>query len=264
MQAGVGDVAQPDFELQIEVVEIVEDATEEEILADVPERPLDLALGLRPIGAAGLGQEAVMMRQVAERTVVDDLPVGILADYRGFHTIIQDLARHAAERFEGRLVAREHRLHRLAMGKASPDQTRVAKDHREQPDDMHDARLRCEADAELGEVDLGLLSRQGLEANGKPLAATSRAQRANLVAHHAVATCVTASCDFTVQALRRQPRILTEPRPQIRDVYVYDTRPWLPRTIARRLQAPRDVFANRFTVDPRLPSDSGNLQPLPV
>jgi hypothetical protein len=35
-------------ELLVQVVEIAEDATEEEVLADVPERPLDLALGLGP------------------------------------------------------------------------------------------------------------------------------------------------------------------------------------------------------------------------
>jgi hypothetical protein len=46
MQAGVCDVAQPCFELKIEVVEIAEAATEEEILADVPEWPRDLALSV--------------------------------------------------------------------------------------------------------------------------------------------------------------------------------------------------------------------------
>ena len=40
-------------ELLVEVVEIAERAAEEEVLADVAERPLDLAFGLGPIGPAG-------------------------------------------------------------------------------------------------------------------------------------------------------------------------------------------------------------------
>ena len=39
-------------------------AGEEEVLADVAERPLDLALGLGPVGPAGLRLEAVMAGEV--------------------------------------------------------------------------------------------------------------------------------------------------------------------------------------------------------
>lgn len=96
-------------------------------IMSIPEGPLHLALRLGPIGTAGLGQEAVMMREITERAVVDHLAVDILADYRRFHAIIEDLARHAAERFERRLMTGQHGLHRLAMGKAAPDQSGVAK-----------------------------------------------------------------------------------------------------------------------------------------
>jgi hypothetical protein len=60
----------------------------------------------------------------------------------------------------------------MAMSKAAPDQPRVAKHNREQPDDMHDARLLGEAQAELGKADLRLLTTQRLEADCKAFAAT--------------------------------------------------------------------------------------------
>ena len=47
MKARVGDIAQPVFKLQIETVEIAEDATEEEVFADVAEWPFDFALRFR-------------------------------------------------------------------------------------------------------------------------------------------------------------------------------------------------------------------------
>src|SRR5271167_3600168 len=50
----VGHRAEPMGELSVQVVEIAEQAGEEEVLADVAERPLDLTLGLGPVGAANL------------------------------------------------------------------------------------------------------------------------------------------------------------------------------------------------------------------
>lgn len=35
-------------------------------------------------------------------------------------------------------------------------------------------------------------------------------------------------------------------------------------TVARRLQTPRDVFADRFAVAPCVTGNRGDLQPLPV
>nr|CAI0341104.1 hypothetical protein SHINE37_60072 [Rhizobiaceae bacterium] len=46
----IGDAIQPVPELGVQVVEIAERAGEEEVLADITERPLDLALCLCPIG----------------------------------------------------------------------------------------------------------------------------------------------------------------------------------------------------------------------
>ena len=47
MQAGIGDITQPAFELQIEIVEIAKDTAEEEVLPDVAEGPFDFALRFR-------------------------------------------------------------------------------------------------------------------------------------------------------------------------------------------------------------------------
>ena len=57
---------------RVQVVEIAEGAGQEEVLADVAERPLDLALGLGPVGLAGLGMEAVVAGQIDQGAVVDD------------------------------------------------------------------------------------------------------------------------------------------------------------------------------------------------
>ena len=48
----------------------------------------------------------------------------------------------------------------------------------------------------------------------------------------------------------------------IRDMLVDRSSPWLPRTIARRLQPPGNVFAYRLAIDPHLTGDHGNLQSL--
>lgn len=57
-----------------------------------------------------------MMREFTERAIVNDLAVCVLANHRGFHTVVQDLAPYAAKRLERRLMAGKYGLHRLAMG----------------------------------------------------------------------------------------------------------------------------------------------------
>ena len=70
MLPGVGDVRTPDIELGVEIIQVVETAAEEEILPNVAEGPLDLALGLGPIGLAGLGSAAVMGKKGYQRGIV--------------------------------------------------------------------------------------------------------------------------------------------------------------------------------------------------
>ena len=124
--ARVGDIVQPLPELGVEVVEVAEAAGEEEVLADVAERALDLTLGLGPIGPARLGQEAVVARQLEQGRVEQDDAVGVLAADHGAHAVVEDLARHAAQRLEGRRVAAQHGLQVLVRDEARPDQPAVA------------------------------------------------------------------------------------------------------------------------------------------
>src|SRR4051794_24463177 len=97
-------------QLGIEVIEIVEAAGEEEILADVTERPLHLALRLGAIRTTGLWLEAEMPCQVEQAAVVYDHAVGILADHRGLHAVVEDLPRRAPDRGQGRDMAAQDGL----------------------------------------------------------------------------------------------------------------------------------------------------------
>ena len=60
MHAHIGNLVEPLSQLLVEIVEVAEEAAEEEVLADVAERPLDLALRLGPIRLARLRQVAVV------------------------------------------------------------------------------------------------------------------------------------------------------------------------------------------------------------
>ena len=117
---GLATVSSQWRELGVQIVEVAEGAGEEEVLADVAVRPLDLALGLGPVGPAGPRVEAVVASKVDQRTVVDDAALGVLADHRGLHPVVEDLARHAAERREGGDVAAQHGLQVLVQARSGP------------------------------------------------------------------------------------------------------------------------------------------------
>src|SRR5690606_9096732 len=74
------------------------------------------------------------------------------------HLVEEDLSRHAAEEAERRLQAQEEGAHVLARIEAHPEQARVAEDD-QQP------VAHAPGQSDLGEVDLGLLGRRGLEAH---------------------------------------------------------------------------------------------------
>jgi hypothetical protein len=54
---------------------------------------------------------------------------GILAQDRGLHPVVEDLARHAVERGEGSEMAAQHGLQVLVQDEASPEQAAVAEHH---------------------------------------------------------------------------------------------------------------------------------------
>ena len=69
------------------------------------------------------------------------MALGILAQDRGLHPVIEDLARHALERGEGGEVAAQHALQVLVQDEAGPEQAAVAEHQGEQPDDPDHPRL---------------------------------------------------------------------------------------------------------------------------
>jgi hypothetical protein len=86
--ARVGDGVEPVPELGIQIVEVAERATEEEVFPHIAEGALHLALGLCPIGPAGLRQEAVMRRQIEELAIVGDALIVDLAQHRRLHAVV--------------------------------------------------------------------------------------------------------------------------------------------------------------------------------
>jgi hypothetical protein len=79
--------------------------------------------------------EAVVAGEADQRPVVDDVAPGILAQDRGLHPVIEDLARHASERSEGGEMTAQHGLQVLVQDEASPEQAAVAEHQGEQPND---------------------------------------------------------------------------------------------------------------------------------
>ena len=108
MHPAVGNGIEPMRQLPVQIVEIAKRAGQEEVFPDIPERPLHLALRLRPIGSAGFGVVEVVASQIDERSVVDDAAAFGLADHRGLHPVVEDLARRAAQRLErGDMAAKD-------------------------------------------------------------------------------------------------------------------------------------------------------------
>jgi len=88
---------------------------------------------------------------------------------------------------------------------ARPDQPRVAKHHREQPDDPLDARLIRKFDDELREVDLCLRSRRRLETDFEP-GRPRRPKITQKVGYGRISTSIAALRQLTPQAAACQGR----------------------------------------------------------
>ena len=76
VRARVGDAVAPVVELRVQISRVAEAAAKVEVLSDVPEGPLDLALGLGPARLAAPGHGAVVPEQVHQRGLEDGRPVG--------------------------------------------------------------------------------------------------------------------------------------------------------------------------------------------
>ena len=129
MHARVGDRVEPMPELGVQILEVAERAAEEEVLADISERPLDFSLRFGSVWSAGARLEPIMPGQIDERAVADDEPVGILAENGSLHAVVEDFTRRAADRRERGHVATQHGLQILVQDEARPDQPGVAEHH---------------------------------------------------------------------------------------------------------------------------------------
>ncbi|SAY46717.1 hypothetical protein KRIGEM_03534 [Komagataeibacter rhaeticus] len=160
----VGDIRAPDVELGVEVIEIMEAAAKEEVLTDVAEGSLDLALGLGAIGLAGSGGAAIMGQKRHQRGIVGHHARIILTDDSGLHAIVENFRAAARHRLEGGDVATHHCFQTLVRAETSPQPATVPQHHAEQPDLAHDAWLAGEDCLEFRKIDLRLNAGSGLEA----------------------------------------------------------------------------------------------------
>ena len=126
-----------------------------------------------------------MLGEVDQGAVVNDA-ASRLADDRGLHAVVEDLAGSTANCRKSRHVATQNRLHVLVQHEAGPDQPAKSEHEREQPNNPCLARLVSECDLELSKVDLGLVAGRRFEANLKAWQ-WRRAQIAQDVGHCSVA-----------------------------------------------------------------------------
>ena len=204
-------------------------------------RPLDLALGLGPVGAAGPGVEAVVAGEVDQRPVVDDVALGILAQDRGLHPVAEDLARHALERGKGGEVAAQHALQVLVQDEAGPRAGgcsrapgRTARRSGSPP-----ARRRTPPGIGRSRPAPGrrAASRSGLQRRGLP-AAAGRGR----IRDGGVAAPVATLLQLPKKAPASQARPGLDPLTQVGDERVDAPGARRPRTIDRHLQPAREYL----------------------
>ena len=192
-------------------------------------------------------------------------PFAVLARHGRLHAVVEDLDRHAADRFEGRHVAAQERLQILMQDKAGDDMPGMTEHQREQPDDPGDARLVLEAGDEAGEVDLRLMAGRRLEANLEGLRPVARPDRGDEALHRGVSAGIAALAQLARQSRRGQLRESRHPLAQIVEIGGELVRPAdLTRSIDRQLQAALDVFANRLRITAGASRDRGHGQSLAV
>ena len=261
MDAHVGHRVQPVGELGVQVVEVAEAPAEVEVLADVAERPLDLALGLRAARPAGARHRAVVARQVDKRRVEHRPAVGAGAGHGGLHAVVEHLVRGPAEGLEGAEVAAQHRAQVLAPAEPAPEPAAVAEHHREQPHRPRLPGIVGELRPEVREVRLRLAPRRRLEAQLEP-PLPPRPDGAQVVGHRRVASGVAELGDLAVQAPPGQPGMRLDARAQVVGVAVDQPRTRLPRPIGRHAGTLRQAPAHSLSVKTGPAGDLRDGQPL--
>jgi hypothetical protein len=261
VHARIGDRVEPMPQLGVEIVEVAKGAAEEEVLADVTKRPFHLAFRFWPVRPASAWLEAIVPGEIDKRAIIDDEAVGVLADDRGLHAIIEDLTRRTADRLESGDMTAQDALQVLVNDEAAPDKPGVAEHHGKQPNDALDAGIVGKLHLEMGEVDLRLPARRRFEAHFE----TGRARRPQIphaVSENAVAARVSALLDLAPQTHRREAGIGRQALLQIRLERIGDPRPRRPCFVFRRLQPLGDGATNGLPIDAEVAGNGGNRQAL--
>src|SRR5690554_5017299 len=206
MDPDVRLAVEPDEALMIEVEVSQEFPGVDEVLPHVADRPLHLALGLRPVrparprGEVPVGGEAEELRVVDERAAVQP---EIFRDDR-FHLVEEKLLWNAAEVLECLFEANEERPHVLAREEAEPEKPREGENDEER-------EPLPKGETKLSEVDLRLLAGRCLEADHR-LRLGSRPHGPHILLELCVAAGVTRGPDFIQESYRRELRVTLEPR----------------------------------------------------
>src|SRR5918994_3680026 len=259
----VGDGVEPVDQLAIQIVEIAKAAAEEEVLPDIAEGSLDLALGFGPIRTTGPRLEAIMRGQRQERAIVDDVALIVLAGHCRLHAVIEDFDRHTAKRCECLHVTAQQRLQVLMHDVSCEDEARMPEHEAEQPDDTTGAGIVGEVDDETGEVDLGLYARRRFEAHLVRLGSILGADRSEVALHRGIGADIAELTYFTRETGRAEIGKGSHALPQ--EVHVGRQLAWpthRTRPVDRRLDAALDIFAHGLRVAPRPPGDGGDRDAL--
>ncbi|HMH83726.1 MAG TPA: hypothetical protein VK531_12715 [Gemmatimonadales bacterium] len=177
----------------------------EEIAPEVADRPLHFAFRLGPEGTARPDAEPPMGREAEELGILEQPPpVGaLIVQDDALHLIEEDLLGDAAEGREGALEPEHHGEGRLARHELDVEHARVAEDHEER-------KALPPGEADLGEVELGLLARRRLEAHDR-LRLRPRADAGHVGLQLAVPARVPLGATLLEQADGRQRRIGRQP-----------------------------------------------------
>ena len=151
---------EPPQALRVQVAVAEKLAPVEEVRADVADRPLHFAFGLRAIRPARANPKAPVRREAEKLRILHDAPAArsLILDDDGFELIEQQLVRHAPEREERLLEPAHQREHRLLRIEAQPQESRVPEHHHQRP-------ALPPRELTLGEIHLRLVSGRGLEAD---------------------------------------------------------------------------------------------------
>ena len=121
----------PQIKLGVQVVNFAERSREKEVLADVAERSLSLALGFARYGWCAQ-ESAIMAQQRDKGRVAVTIPESHLANYNRLHTVRENAFLRSIHCIKSRDMRPHCRLLVLARDNVPPNPARLPKHHREQ------------------------------------------------------------------------------------------------------------------------------------